>query len=226
MPLTITGSTLSSGRAAYLRQSDAAASNKNAAPDNASSAAAEAVISEEGRAAAQTARRFSKMETAAASVGVQSLAKAAKEQAGQLTINWNAVVDPHGKIYAKTYAEALVGQYQKAESAIRSYYMPAHRENLTFDNPYNHILSKYKNDLFQSPYFRADLSKAERDMAFAQERALLWGGRLNLNDPFALASSGGVQNLKDADRIARQAAQDKINALIAERQKATDTNEV
>ena len=37
-----------------------------------------------------------------------------------------------------------------------------------------------------------------------------------LGDPYALASSGGTINIKDADRIAHQAARDRIDELISE----------
>ncbi|MDE7282332.1 MAG: hypothetical protein K2N85_01890, partial [Lachnospiraceae bacterium] len=62
----------------------------------------------------------------------------------------------------------------------------------------------------------ADMSEAERKMAFDQETALLLGGSIALGDPYALASSGGAINIKDADQIAHQAARDRIDELINE----------
>lgn len=71
-----------------------------------------------------------------------------------------------------------------------------------------------------SPYYRADMSEAERKMALYQEKALLLGGRVTLGDPYALASSGGTINIKDADRIAHQAARDRIDELTSEYKRA------
>ena len=71
-----------------------------------------------------------------------------------------------------------------------------------------------------SPYYRADMSEEERKMALHQERALLSGGRVTIGDPYALASSGGMINIKEADQIAYQAARDRIEELINEYKKA------
>ena len=71
-----------------------------------------------------------------------------------------------------------------------------------------------------SPYYRADMSEAEREMALRQEKALLLGGRVTLGDPYALASSGGTLNIKDIDQIAHQAAHDRIDELINEYKRA------
>ena len=46
------------------------------------------------------------------------------------------------------------------------------------------------------------------------------GGSLTLGDPYALASFGGTINIKDADRIAHQAARDRIDELISEYKRA------
>lgn len=71
-----------------------------------------------------------------------------------------------------------------------------------------------------SPYYRADMSEAERKMALHQERAMLSGTRADLGDPYALTSSGGPINIKEADRIAYQAAHDRIDELINEYKRA------
>lgn len=65
-----------------------------------------------------------------------------------------------------------------------------------------------------SIYFRADMSREERAMAYYQERALLMGSNVSLNDPYALASVGGVPSREEADKIAEQAAREKLDALI------------
>lgn len=105
--------------------------------------------------------------------------------------NWNAVVDPDGSIYSAAYVGAIASQSQKAER----YNEPIH-------------------DLLGSAFFRSDLSDAERDRAFEQEKAMLWEGNVKLNDPYALASSGGTRHIDEVDRAARSAAQDKLDALI------------
>lgn len=150
-----------------------------------------------------------------------------REKKGDLTVNWDEVVEPGGKIAAATYVESLLQQYMCAENTIKAYYDSAHQENLSqpsLVDGLNYISVKYTKlglDL-NSPYYRSDMSDAERKMAFEQERAMLLGGRVILGDPYALASSGGVINVKDADRIARQAVRDKLDELRREREIAID----
>lgn len=143
------------------------------------------------------------------------MAKARAEN--QLETNWNAVVDPDGSIYSAAYVGAIVSQYQKAEAAARDYYGASRQENLSFDNSHNAVPEKYNvpaPDFFGASFFRSDMSDAERDMAFEQEKAMLLGGNARLNDPYALASAGGSLNIDEVDRAARSAAQDKLDALI------------
>lgn len=163
------------------------------------------------QAAACDADPFFEMETAVCNGDMKAFMEAAKKN-NTLEINWDETVDPGGKIYNQTYFEALLSQYEKASENIEAYYAEAHRENLSFDNPYAHILQKYK--ILGSPYFRQDMTAAERDMAFYQERALLWGSNVSLNDPYALASSGGVLKASDADQIAKAAAREKLDEMI------------
>lgn len=173
------------------------------------------VISAEGQQAAQGAGAFSKLECVAPSEDMKTLIEAAKEKAGTLQVNWDKVVDPDGMIYSKTYIETLVGKYEKAAATIEAYYTEAHQENLSFDQPYTHLLQKYK--MPESPYFRSSMSEEERELSFKQERALLWGGRLTLKDPYALASSGGLLDAEKESEIARQAARNHLDQLIKER---------
>lgn len=184
------------------------------------------VISSEGQQAVlQDADATTKLENALQNGDSAVIAEAAKEKASTLEVNRNASIDPDGKIYAAAYVESIVRQYEKARETIESYYAEAHQENLSFDSPSNHIILKYKDGLFpNSPYFRSDLSAEEREMAFEQERALLLGGRLTMNDPYALKSSGGVLNIRDVDRIAHQAAQDKLDALWNARENSRNEN--
>lgn len=145
----------------------------------------------------------------------RSLTDYIKSHCGQLKTNPNAEVDPDGKIYAAAYVEGLVTRYKETEMAIREYYADAHRENLTFDAPSDHISEKYLCE--NSRYFKKEMPRSERLMAYHQERALLFGGSLALNDPYALAAKGGVPKFGDVEKYARQYAQSKIDALIRAR---------
>ncbi len=142
----------------------------------------------------------------------RSLTEFIKTHSKQLETNPNAEVDPDGKIFAAAYVEGLVTRYKETEMAIREYYADAHRENLTFDVPSNHISEKYLWE--NSRYFKKEMPRSERLMAYRQERALLFGGSLALNDPYALASKGGVPKFDDVEKFAKQYAQSKIDALI------------
>lgn len=115
-------------------------------------------------------------------------------------------VDPKGEIANRTYFEEFAKQVKETNTIIQNYYAEAHKENLSFDIPYNHIVAKYKFP--DSPYYRADMSEEEREMAFYQERALLFGGGFQLNDPYALAGTGKDGNF---DQAIDKAVQEKLN---------------
>lgn len=185
-------------------------------------------ISQEGRFTAgfdideETAKR---LETAMQNADIPALLEEIKKQKGSLPVDeewhYRRIVDPDGKIYSLTYVESLLRQYQCAENRVKAYYAEAHRDNLSRGNitdSMNYLSLKYTKFglLVGSPYYRADMSEAERQMALCQEKALLLGGRVVIGDPYALASSGGMINIKDADRIAYQAARDRIDELIRE----------
>lgn len=210
--------------ASLRTQTEPAAKSKAASAAQSEEQTDQVLLSSQGQpAAVRRAEPFSKLETAVRKGDLAAIAEAAKEKAGQLEINWNEVVDPGGQIYSKTYVESLLGQYEKASATIEAYYAKAHQENLAFDNPHAHILQKYR--ISDSPYFQSDMAQPEREMAFRQERALLWGDHVALNDPYAMASSGGALYARDADQIARQAAQDKVDELIRARKEAADLQE-
>lgn len=105
-------------------------------------------------------------------------------------------VDPAGKIANDIFWKEKAKQINEITCATEAYYADAHKENLSFDNPYNHIVAKYKFP--DSPYFRSDMSEEEREMSFSQETALLRKTGLLLNDPYALASTGGVRDIDQA----------------------------
>ncbi len=171
-------------------------------------------ISQEGRQA-QPEEALSELEHVLLNTSQEDLMDQVQNWRDQhpLEVNWNATVDPDGGIYAKAYLDSLVSQYDGTRRAVEAYYAPGHQENLGFANPYNHLVEKYRYS--GSPYFRGDMDAAQRAMAFEQERALLWGGRVKLNDPWALAASGGVLSGEEVEAAARQAAQEKLNTLIA-----------
>lgn len=185
-------------------------------------------ISQNGRLASafdideDTAKRI---ETAIQNADIPALLEEFKEKQGSLPVDeewhYRKIVDPDGKIYSLTYVESLLRQYQSEENTIKAYYAEAHQDNLSkgsISAGRDYISLKYTGLglLLGSPYYRADMSEAERKMALHQETAMLLGGSIALGDPYALASSGGPINIKDADRIAHQAARDRIDELINE----------
>lgn len=135
----------------------------------------------------------------------------------QLEVNGNAAADPDRSLYATAYIESLVTQYEEQRTAVEAYYADAHKENQ--NSPYGNDLRGsllYLSAKYQvegSIYFRSDMSEAERTMAYHQEYALLTGGSVNLADPFALALRGGVPGREEMDRIAEQAARERVEAL-------------
>lgn len=155
---------------------------------------------------------------------LETIRQTVMEMKGRLEVdeeaNLRRKVDPDGKIYGAAFVEGIIKQYQEMEAQIKDYYSEAHRESMSYDDPYGHILQKYLFDadspFGQSPFFRSDMSKSERDWAFRQERAMLWGGNITLNDPYALAAHGGVKKIDEIDANARQYAQSKLDGLIAE----------
>lgn len=62
-------------------------------------------------------------------------------------------------------------------------YSKINEQNKRFENPHNHIFDKYRNP--DSPYFRNDLTKMEREAALSMELSWLRtgkGGQYNFND--------------------------------------------
>ena len=137
----------------------------------------------------------------------------ARQQDVSLVINQNRDIDPDGSIAIKTYMRAYAQPAVNARKAIEGYYAEAHVENSSYPflQGLEHIAEKYKRP--DSGIFRSDLTEAQRDMAYRQERALLTGARLTLFDPYALASIGGVQTAQASHQNAIQAAVEKMNEL-------------
>lgn len=176
-------------------------------------------------------KQAEKLEKALANTDLSALIKEAQEFNDELEVNWNAVVDPDGTIYARTYVESLARQYENAKNTIEQYYASAHKDNLAQGSEaaaMNYLALKYTKfgrDV-GSPYYRSDMSEAERQMALRQERALLLGGRVTLGDPYALQSNGGMLNMEQTEKIAKQAAQDAIEQLIREYKRAHAIDEI
>lgn len=137
----------------------------------------------------------------------------ARQQDMSLVINQNRDIDPDGSIALKTYMRAYAQPAVNARKTIESYYAEAHAENSAYPflEGLEHIAEKYKRP--DSGIFRSDLTQAQRDMAYRQERALLTGARLTLFDPYALASIGGVQTAQASHQSAMQAVMEKMNEL-------------
>ena len=173
------------------------------------------VISQEGRDSLTGQEELSPIEKALQSTTREEIAGWMKEWESEhpLEVNWNATVDPDGSAYAKAYFDSIVSQLDGARQTIEDYYADAHRENLSFADPYMHITEKYKYS--GSPYFRSDWSQAQRDMAFRQETALLRGGRVVLNDIWALGGRK-LPNAEESQEIARSHARSVIDEMAAE----------
>lgn len=153
--------------------------------------------------------------SAAVRVGAPEVIAAfrARQQDMRLVINQNRDVDPDGSIALKTYMRAYAQPAISARKTIEGYYAEAHAENSAYPflEGLEHIAEKYKRP--DSGIFRSDLTEAQRDMAYRQERALMTGARLTLFDPYALASVGGIQTAQASHQSAMQAVLAKLNEL-------------
>ena len=124
-------------------------------------------------------------------------------------------VDPDGSIANKIYFESYLGQLKEQEDTIRCYYADAYKEAVS--SPIGglaFISGKYLCDW--SDYFDSSIPKQERQWTHHQLWAMLTGSNVALNDPYALASSGGTKTVDEMDKIAKQAVKDKLDALIKE----------
>lgn len=132
-----------------------------------------------------------------------------------LAINYDREVDPDYSISATTYLRAYIQPALDAKKTIEAYYADAHKENSSYQ-PFiegvRHIEDKYKNS--SSLIFRADLSEAQRNMAYLQEMSLLTTGSLStLGDPYALAATGGILKAETMHDNAMLAVREKLNEL-------------
>lgn len=137
-----------------------------------------------------------------------------REQLGepqQLEVNWVAAVDPDHMIYTKAYVDSFVSQCKEVQNVIEDYYSDAYQEALRDPEPLSFLSSKY---LWSgSKHFDGSIPANERRWIYDQVRRMLTGQRVCLADPYALAGTGLNQG-GSIDRIAKQAAEDKIEELI------------
>lgn len=184
-------------------------------------------ISHEGQQAAAEAPgsdpNWDKLESVLRSMSKEEWMSMIREQLGdqKLEVNWNATVDPDGQIWCKSYFDSYVSQVTEfratAESAIKDYYAGAYQEALNsplgrdLPSQLNFIAAKYQCSW--TDYFDASMSAGERQWTYTQVRAMLTGSGLRLNDPYALKDLH-IPTSEETAKIARQAADDRISALI------------
>lgn len=129
-------------------------------------------------------------------------------------------VDPDGSIARKTYFESYLGQLKDMEDTIKSYYSDAYEEAVSAPiNSLAYISGKYLCDW--SDYYAPNIPEQERQWTHHQLWAMLTDSNVALNDPYALASSGGTKTVDEMDKIAKQAVKDKLDSLIKERETST-----
>ncbi|MDE7244741.1 MAG: DUF4885 domain-containing protein [Oscillospiraceae bacterium] len=105
---------------------------------------------------------------------------------------------------------------QDYSNVIRKYYAEEHQENLTYDDPRNHIWDKYKNP--DSPSFRSHLSEDERAWAYDQELDLLNGGKhLQLQNPYVFNHPPALTSVVlQANQACREQIDQSIQRLFIE----------
>lgn len=124
-------------------------------------------------------------------------------------------VDPDGSIARKAFFESYLGQLQEQEETIRAYYADAYEEAVSAPiDSLAFISGKYLCDW--SDYYDPSIPAKERQWTYHQLWAMLTGSNVALNDPYALASCGGPKKVDEMEEIARQAAKDKLDALLKE----------
>lgn len=124
-------------------------------------------------------------------------------------------VDPDGSIARKVYFESYLGQLKDMENTIKSYYADAYEEAVSAPiDSLAFISGKYLCDW--SDYYEPNIPKQERQWTHHQLWAMLTDTNVALNDPYALASSGGTKTVDEMDKIAKQAVKDKLDSLVKE----------
>ncbi len=137
------------------------------------------------------------------------------EKEHQLKVDPYRVVDPDGSIARKTYFESYLGQLKETEDTIKDYYTDAYQEAISSPiNALAFISGKYL--CTWSDYFDPSMPEKERQLTHFQLKAMLTDSYVALNDPFALAASGGPKTVEQMDKIAKQAVKEKLEELLKE----------
>jgi hypothetical protein len=133
-----------------------------------------------------------------------------------LEVNPYRAVDPDGSIATKAYFESYLGQLQEQEDTIKVYYSDAYDEAVSAPiNSLAFISEKYLSDW--SDYFDPSMPAKERQWTHHQLWAMLTDSHVALNDPYALAASGGPKTVDQMDAIAKQAVKEKLDSLLKEK---------
>ena len=139
------------------------------------------------------------------------------ENQSKLEVDPYRKVDPDGSIARKTYFESYLGQLKDMEDTIKCYYADAYEEAVSAPiDSLGFISGKYLCDW--SDYYDPNIPKQERQWTHHQLWAMLTNSNVALNDPYALASSGGTKTVDEMDKVAKQAVKDKLDSLIKERE--------
>lgn len=199
----------------------ATAEDKNTAAAHASDRD-QVTISQEGRDSLEILadKVENKLSTMTKEEFMDMLKQWQSENQSKLEVNPYREVDPDGSIARKTYFETYLGQLKDQEDTIKCYYADAYKEAVSAPiNSLAFVSGKYLCDW--SDYFDSSIPKQERQWTHHQLWAMLTDSNVALNDPYALASSGGAKTVDEMDKIAKQAVKDKLDALIKERQTPT-----
>lgn len=143
----------------------------------------------------------------------------AKQCQKELKVDPYRAVDPDGSIARKTYFECYIGQLMEQENTIKNYYSGAYQEAISAPiNSLAFISGKYLCDW--SDYFDPSMPTKQRQWTHHQLWAMLTESHVALNDPYALAASGGPKTVEQMDSIAKQAVKDKLDILLKQKNNA------
>lgn len=139
--------------------------------------------------------------------------QAQRDNQNKLEVDAYRMVDPDGSIGRKAYFESYIGQLMDAENTIKSYYAGAYEEAASAPiDGLAFISGKYRCSW--SDYFDSEIPEKERQWTHRQLWAMLTDSHVALNDPYALAASGGAKTAVQMDEVAQQAVKDKLDALV------------